>query len=105
MDDIEKQRNEASSTSSVGNKVMATHGPEHDHAAVKRAWRKVDLHIMPVAALLYLASYIDRSLSLTVGAIISYHITDSELLELILGMLEFSGCKRNLVYHRINTIG
>lgn len=27
---------------------------------LKRAWRKVDLHIMPVAVLLYLASYIDR---------------------------------------------
>ncbi|KZV97993.1 MFS general substrate transporter [Exidia glandulosa HHB12029] len=40
---------------------------EHDPLAqfsqheVQRAWRKVDLHIMPVAVLLYLASYIDRA--------------------------------------------
>lgn len=27
---------------------------------VKRAWRKVDWHILPVAVLLYLSSYIDR---------------------------------------------
>ena len=27
---------------------------------VKRAWRKVDYHILPVAVLLYLSSYIDR---------------------------------------------
>lgn len=30
---------------------------EHE---IKRAWRKVDLHILPVAVLLYLSSYIDR---------------------------------------------
>ena len=27
---------------------------------IKRTWRKVDLHILPVAVLLYLSSYIDR---------------------------------------------
>lgn len=49
-------------TPSLGNEegVVAHAGVEHDAATVKRAWRKVDLHIMPVAALLYLASYIDR---------------------------------------------
>lgn len=31
-----------------------------DDEVLKGAWRKVDLHIMPVAVLLYLASYIDR---------------------------------------------
>ena len=29
-------------------------------AEIKRTWRKVDLHILPVAVLLYLSSYIDR---------------------------------------------
>lgn len=28
---------------------------------IKRTWRKVDLHILPVAVLLYLSSYIDRA--------------------------------------------
>ena len=27
---------------------------------IRRTWRKVDLHILPVAVLLYLSSYIDR---------------------------------------------
>lgn len=31
-----------------------------DQEVVKRAWRKVDWHIMPVAVILYLSSYIDR---------------------------------------------
>lgn len=31
-----------------------------DPELVKRAWRKVDWHVMPVAVLLYLSSYIDR---------------------------------------------
>jgi hypothetical protein len=29
-------------------------------AEIKRTWRKVDLHVLPVAVLLYLSSYIDR---------------------------------------------
>lgn len=33
----------------------------YDPDEIKRAWRKVDLHVMPVAFLLYLSSYIDRS--------------------------------------------
>lgn len=33
---------------------------QYDPELVKKTWRKVDLHIMPVAVLLYLASYIDR---------------------------------------------
>ncbi len=34
---------------------------EHlDPELVKRTWRKVDLYIMPLAVLLYLACYIDR---------------------------------------------
>ncbi|KDQ58537.1 hypothetical protein JAAARDRAFT_193095 [Jaapia argillacea MUCL 33604] len=40
---------------------LATHGLEHNEEIVKRAWRKVDFHIMPIAVLLYLASYIDRA--------------------------------------------
>lgn len=34
---------------------------QYDPELVKKTWRKVDLHIMPVAVLLYLASYIDRA--------------------------------------------
>lgn len=33
---------------------------KYDTADIERAWRKVDWHIMPIAVLLYLASYIDR---------------------------------------------
>ena len=33
---------------------------QYDPEDVKKAWRKVDRHIMPIAVLLYLASYIDR---------------------------------------------
>ena len=29
-------------------------------AEIRGAWRKVDLHVLPVAVLLYLSSYIDR---------------------------------------------
>ena len=31
-----------------------------DPELAKRAWRKVDLHVMPIAVILYLSSYIDR---------------------------------------------
>lgn len=51
---MEKEQDEDEvifSSSSVG---------ARDEEVLKRAWRKVDLHIMPVAVLLYLASYIDR---------------------------------------------
>lgn len=48
---MEKEQNEVIFSSSVG---------ARDEEVLKRAWRKVDLHIMPVAVLLYLASYIDR---------------------------------------------
>ncbi|KAL4244698.1 MFS transporter superfamily protein [Abortiporus biennis] len=33
----------------------------YDPKEVERVWRKVDWHIMPIAVLLYLASYIDRA--------------------------------------------
>ncbi|KAJ3522762.1 hypothetical protein NM688_g8828 [Phlebia brevispora] len=33
----------------------------YDEELVKKTWRKVDWHIMPVACMLYLASYIDRA--------------------------------------------
>lgn len=33
---------------------------QYDPEIVRQTWRKVDLHIMPIAVLLYLASYIDR---------------------------------------------
>lgn len=49
--DMEKEQDEVIFSSSVG---------VRDEEVLKRAWRKVDLHIMPVAVLLYLASYIDR---------------------------------------------
>ncbi|KII90140.1 hypothetical protein PLICRDRAFT_53249 [Plicaturopsis crispa FD-325 SS-3] len=45
---------------SLDSVVIVTHGLEHDEEVVRRAWRKVDMHIMPIAVLLYLASYIDR---------------------------------------------
>lgn len=34
---------------------------EFSKKEINRAWLKVDLHILPVAVLLYLSSYIDRS--------------------------------------------
>jgi hypothetical protein len=34
--------------------------PRHDPGEVKRIWRKVDLHIMPIAVFLYMSSQIDR---------------------------------------------
>lgn len=36
--------------------VLQKYTPEQ----VKKTWRKVDWYIMPIAILLYLASYIDR---------------------------------------------
>lgn len=33
---------------------------EFSETEIKSAWRKVDMHILPVAVLLYLSSYIDR---------------------------------------------
>lgn len=53
---------------SLDSVVIVTHGLEHDEEVVKRAWRKVDMHIMPIAVLLYLASYIDRYLALSFHA-------------------------------------
>jgi hypothetical protein len=37
---------------------------EYDPELVKRAWRKVDRHVMPIAVILYLSSYIDRYVGL-----------------------------------------
>jgi hypothetical protein len=37
---------------------------EYDPELVKRAWRKVDWHVMPIAVILYLSSYIDRYVGL-----------------------------------------
>ncbi|KAH9946732.1 MFS general substrate transporter [Amylocystis lapponica] len=34
---------------------------QYDPETIRQTWRKVDLHIMPIAVLLYLASYIDRA--------------------------------------------
>ncbi|KAJ3491628.1 hypothetical protein NLI96_g573 [Meripilus lineatus] len=34
---------------------------KYDQTQIDKAWRKVDWHIMPIAVLLYLASYIDRA--------------------------------------------
>lgn len=48
---IEKERPASSSEQS----------DDFTDAETARTWRKVDLHIMPVAVLLYLASYIDRA--------------------------------------------
>ena len=43
-----------------------------DLALQRRTWRKVDLHIMSVAVLLYLASYIDRLVSVDVKPILPH---------------------------------
>ncbi|KAL7274654.1 hypothetical protein RUND412_002436 [Rhizina undulata] len=48
----------------AGNDSLDATSAQHldlDPIAVKRIWRKVDLRIMPIACLLYLASYIDRA--------------------------------------------
>ncbi|KAI0258850.1 MFS general substrate transporter [Gloeopeniophorella convolvens] len=62
MSDIEKKSPslDGQSVASIGHDaqdVLARFDPED----VKRAWRKVDMHIMPISVLLYLASYIDRA--------------------------------------------
>lgn len=36
------------------------HIQTYDADLVKKTWRKVDMRIMPISCLLYLASYIDR---------------------------------------------
>lgn len=54
---MEKRRKEAPPSSPVSDRAVTTCCEEE---VLKRAWRKVDLHIMPVAIILYLASYIDR---------------------------------------------
>ncbi|EMD35995.1 hypothetical protein CERSUDRAFT_115933 [Gelatoporia subvermispora B] len=53
--------------SSAGSKSVDAHDEagmtldQYDPAVVQRTWRKVDLHLMPVAVILYLSAYIDRA--------------------------------------------
>ncbi|KAI0919969.1 hypothetical protein AcV5_001901 [Taiwanofungus camphoratus] len=62
-----KAKSEASSSSSsvksINDDLEDSHLSleQYDPEVIRRTWRKVDLHIMPVAVLLYLASYIDRA--------------------------------------------
>ncbi|KAI0039502.1 MFS general substrate transporter [Auriscalpium vulgare] len=62
-DEIERADHKGSDTESIAS--IKQHSADalarFDPADVKRAWLKVDLHIMPIAVLLYLASYIDRA--------------------------------------------
>lgn len=58
--DTEKQVDSRSPVSSIDPGAVVTHGLDSDEQITRRLWWKVDLHIMPVAVLLYLASYIDR---------------------------------------------
>ncbi|KAI0086837.1 MFS general substrate transporter [Irpex rosettiformis] len=52
-----------------------------DPEVVARAWRKVDWHVMPVAAILYLSSYIDRANignAKVLGMYKQLHLTDNQ---------------------------
>lgn len=65
MSDLKRASSSESSNGSLGESRVEgeTTKPvlsDYDPQEVERIWKKVDWHIMPVAILLYLASYIDR---------------------------------------------
>jgi hypothetical protein len=55
---VDEKTNASGSDLSVPRPASAA--AEVNVALEKKTWRKVDLHIMTVSVLLYLASYIDR---------------------------------------------
>ena len=77
--------------------VLAEYTPEE----VAKTWRKVDLVIMPVAALLYLASYIDRFVHLL---LLYGHPVDIDRSGRTLGMRSSLECTRHFSYQTTSTI-
>ncbi|OBZ72869.1 putative transporter C11D3.18C [Grifola frondosa] len=54
---------------------------QYDPELIKKTWRKVDFRILPIAVLLYLASYIDRANvgnAKVLGMATSLHLTDNQ---------------------------
>lgn len=56
----EKQTSLSKYDSKTGSSVSESPLDQFSEEEIKRAWKKVDWHILPVAVLLYLSSYIDR---------------------------------------------
>ncbi|OBZ73036.1 putative transporter C11D3.18C, partial [Grifola frondosa] len=54
---------------------------QYDPELIKKTWRRVDIHILPIAVLLYLASYIDRANvgnAKVLGMATSLHLTPNQ---------------------------
>lgn len=49
-----------SSTEKLDEDVLERTLEQYDLELVRKTWWKVDLHIMPIAVILYLSAYIDR---------------------------------------------
>lgn len=66
MSDLKRTSTSETSSGSLNESGADEHGAtkialsQYDPEEIERIWKKVDWHIMPVAILLYLSSYIDR---------------------------------------------